>query len=218
MTLDVLRDLPAVREEDPEFALAAVLEAKANGGLAMALRAELDRLRPVDITVSDVTTVSEALKAAEERYAGLVVLAEAERSAAKRGHVGVAKAREALFALGEIADRYAAGELDEGLDEALATLPGFKPDISDTAKAASTGRTTSALCPTREGSRSARTSTSAAAMRAAPTSTSTATGSGSFLATAEYTSRASGIRRHGGEGERVGSQTAHGRGTGCARA
>jgi hypothetical protein len=134
MTLEVLRDSASVREEDAEYGLAVVLEPKVSHELAVALRSELDRLRPVDITVRDVTTVSEALKATEERYPGLVVLPDARKSAEKRGTVGVSKAREALFALGEVADRYARGELDEGLDEALAVLPGFKPDISDSAK------------------------------------------------------------------------------------
>ena len=89
---------------------------------------------PADVAIRDVTTVSEALDAAVERYPSLVVLADAERSAAKRGTAGVKKAREALFMLGEISERYAAGELEQGLDLALAALPDFKPDISDTAK------------------------------------------------------------------------------------
>lgn len=134
LMLDLLKDLPSVRDDDAEYAVAMILERRANGPLAGALRIELARLRPVDVTVWDVTTVSEALAAARQRHPALIVLPDAERSAAKRGTVGVKKAREALFQLGEIAERYAAGELDEGLDRALAALPDFKPDVSDTAK------------------------------------------------------------------------------------
>jgi hypothetical protein len=134
LVLDILREMPSVRDDDPERELAMILERRASEDLATALREELARLRPADVTIRDVTTVAEALKAAVERYPSLVVLADAERSAAKRGTVGVKKAREALFALGEISERYAAGDLEQGLDQALAALPDFKLDISDTAK------------------------------------------------------------------------------------
>ena len=134
LALDILRELPSVREDDPERQLAMILERRASDAFATILRDELARLRPADVAIRDVTTVSEALDAAVERYPSLVVLADAERSAAKRGTAGVKKAREALFMLGEISERYAAGELEQGLDLALAALPDFKPDISDTAK------------------------------------------------------------------------------------
>ncbi len=132
--LDLLRDVPSLREDDPLHHLAVRLERRLDGDTRVILVAEIERLKPQDITVRDVTTVSEALRAAKERFPALLVLADAERSAAKRGTKAVAKARESLFALGELATRYTAGELDEGLNEALATLPGYKPGISDTAK------------------------------------------------------------------------------------
>ena len=136
---DILRvalaDVALLRDGAPELELALVLIPRAAAEEAAMLRQAVDDRRPkVDIATRDVTTVTEALQAAAERFPDLVVLPEAEKSAARRGTGSVKKAREALLQLGEIARRYTAGELDEGLDEALAALPDFKPDISDTSK------------------------------------------------------------------------------------
>jgi hypothetical protein len=78
--------------------------------------------------------VFEALEAAQRRFPGLIVLPEAEKSARQRGNEGVKQARDSLFALGEVAERYGAGELNTGLDEALSKLPGFKSGISAVAR------------------------------------------------------------------------------------
>ncbi len=132
---DVLMDVPQLREDDPEYELALVLISRTSTDIAASLRELVEqRSQRVDAKTRDITTVLEALQATADRFPNLVILAEAEKSAAHRGTIGVKKAREALFELGDIARRYAGGNLDVGLDEALATLPDFKPDISDTAK------------------------------------------------------------------------------------
>ena len=132
--LDSLRDVPSLPDDAPELELAQVLLPRASAEAATMLRDALDRRRPRAVGPVSITSVAEALEAAASAFPSLVVLDDAERSAAQRGTVGVKKAREALFRLGDIAQRYAKGELDQGLDEALATLPDFKPDISDTAR------------------------------------------------------------------------------------
>ena len=133
--LEVLTDVPELREGTRELELSLILVDRASAEPAVALRGAIDARRPkVDIATRDVTTVTEALEATAERFPDLIVLPEAERSAARRGTGSVKKAREALLLLGEIAQRYATGELDQGLDEALATLPDFKQGISDSSK------------------------------------------------------------------------------------
>jgi hypothetical protein len=133
--LAVLSDMRALRDDSPEYALALLLITRASDEAAAVLRQAVNERRPrADVSIRDVTTVAEALQAAAERFPDLVVLPDAEKSAARRGTGSVKKAREALLQLGEIAQRYAAGELDEDLDEALGALPDFKPDISDTSK------------------------------------------------------------------------------------
>ena len=135
LLIEVLRDAASLQSNEPEHELAVVLERRASDQVGDALRAELARLRPApEVTTRDITTVAEALQATKERFSALEVLPEADRSAARRGTVAVKKAREALFALGDIAQQFAAGDLEQGLDQALASLPDFKPDISDTAK------------------------------------------------------------------------------------
>ena len=132
--IGILEDMPALREADPEHELALLLKHRVSASLAAELEAQVQRLRPVDTSVTDISTVAEALSAAEERFPGLYVLPEAHRSAQQRGGIAVKKAREALFLLGEIATRYANGELAGPLDDELRRLPEYKTGVSGTAK------------------------------------------------------------------------------------
>lgn len=105
--------------------------------LTPSLRARLDsdvaKDAQPDAAASAVTSVYEALAYARDRFPGLVVLREAEDSARQRGSAGTRQALESLVALGEWAERFA-GDAGQSTWESMRSLPGFREDISDTAK------------------------------------------------------------------------------------
>ena len=86
-----------------------------------------------DSGAAAVTTVYEALAYARDRYPALVILKEAEDSARQRGSAGTRQALESMTALGDWAQRYAEDGSQETW-ERLRLLPGFREDVSATAR------------------------------------------------------------------------------------
>lgn len=85
-------------------------------------------------TVETAVTVEEVLDRVAIRHPGLLVLKEARESAKARGARGLRKALQSLEALGALADEFAAGAHDQAFDDKYRQLPGYKSDVSDSAK------------------------------------------------------------------------------------
>lgn len=81
-----------------------------------------------------VSSVSEALEYVRQKYPELVVLTEAVDSARERGARGYKAVLKSLEALGKVAHDYAHDSLGSSVQEACRLLPGFREDISDSAK------------------------------------------------------------------------------------